>query len=95
MNGLSTRLAIRQATHRSAVREIDERTQQRGMNKLEHAVNRMRASGHLPFCPDGPNGRAPRTLREAEMAPELAGAASRIDAVVAAFALGVMLGMLI
>lgn len=29
MNGLSTRLAIRQASHRSAVRELDQRAQQR------------------------------------------------------------------
>lgn len=66
------------------------------MSNFDRAVDRMRAKGSLPFTPDANNGRAPRTLREAGMAPELAAAASyRMDAVIAAFALGVMLGLMI
>lgn len=65
------------------------------MSNFDRAVDRMRANGYLPFTPDANNGRAPRTLREAGMAPELAAAASHMDAVIAAFALGVMLGLMI
>lgn len=62
---------------------------------FDRAVMRMRQRGHLPFTPDGNHGRAVRVLRNAELSPDLAAAAGRMDAIIAAFALGVMLGFIL
>jgi hypothetical protein len=67
---------------------------------FERAVARMQQRGCRPFTPDGPsNVRSarwlPATASELATASALAAPADRIDALIAAFAVGVLLGMLI
>lgn len=63
---------------------------------FDRAVTRMRARGSLPFTPDGTsNARTLRWLPGQQDTFKLGNHAERMDAIIAAFCLGVALGMLI
>lgn len=64
-------------------------------DRFNHAIRIMRAKGCKPFTPDGPSAvRSARWLPE-DGSATLEAAALPIDAIIAAFAIGVLLGMLI
>lgn len=69
--------------------------------RFDHAASVMRSKGAQPFSPDGPSAvRSARWLPASDTsdtsdAGALDASALPIDAVIAAFAVGVLLGMLI
>jgi hypothetical protein len=62
------------------------------MTNFERASWRMKAQGFTPFTPDHADGRAPRWLRGNKVCPELSDVADRADAIIASFAIGMLLG---
>ena len=64
-------------------------------SNFERAVARIQARGMSPLCPDVATGAAPRWVRDCDMPPEIAAGAARMDALIAAFAIGAILGWLI
>lgn len=65
------------------------------VSNFDRAVARMQAKGMRPFCPDSATGATHRWMRDCDMPPEIAASAARIDALIAAFAIGALLGFLI
>lgn len=63
--------------------------------RFDHAVSVMRGKGCKPFSPDGPSAVRSARWLPASDTDALAASALPIDAVIAAFAFGVLLGMMI
>lgn len=66
---------------------------------FDRAMSRMSGQGYRPFCPDRATAESVRCLRHADPAADPGTGwlerASRMDAVIAAFSVGVLLGMAI
>lgn len=71
---------------------INETRQQ---STFDGAVSRMHGQGYRPFCPDRNTAHSARWLRDHEMPDAVRDSAARIDALIAAFAVGVLLGMVV
>lgn len=65
------------------------------MTNFERASLRMRSQGFRPFQPDTNTANTARSLPGDTLPPELATDAARMDAFIAVFAMGVVLGWLI
>jgi len=70
-------------------------THGKGCSNFDRAVTRMSNQGFKPFCPDTHLAASKRWLRDAEPHPSVQHSAARADMLIAAFALGVALGMMI
>lgn len=65
------------------------------MTNFERATRRMQSRGCRPFQPDHATCSTPRWVRDADMPPEVAQSSARMDALIAALAIGFFLGMLV
>ena len=65
------------------------------MTNFERATARMQSRGCRPFQPDHAVCPTPRWMRDADMPTEVAQSAARMDALIAALAIGFILGMLV
>lgn len=65
------------------------------MTNFDRSVSCLRASGYRPFTPDFNHGRAARWLPQSTSDRAIAAAASRIDAIIAAFCVGFIVGGLL
>ena len=65
------------------------------VSNFERATNRLQAAGTRPWQPDHAACRTARWVSDAEMPLELQRDAARMDAIIAAFAIGALLGFVV
>ena len=65
------------------------------ITNFERATRRLQAAGTRPWQPDHATCRTQRWVRDADMPLELQQSAARMDAIIAAFAIGVLLGLVL
>lgn len=62
------------------------------MTNFERATRRLQAAGTRPWQPDHATCPTARWVRDADMPLEVQQSAARMDAIIAAFAIGMLIG---